>query len=284
MRTTPRKALRAGLAAVATLGSLVIIAGPATANHPVFVEGNCFGPGMGMAATGLQTSPVPPGNCGDYDGDTHIGAAEDNDGDNNFGTINAALASVAQNGRVTIVASGAFPEVVTLNPTAGGNITLVAAPGVEANIDAVVQGNAGSAQRQGAPGIIVDGCARCRVSIRNVVSRNWTEGILVRGDSHVSIDQVKLEGNLNYGIQVLDRARVSVTVSDINSTGYRKSAAGVGTANPGIGIEFEDSSQGNIYESTVTGSAAGGIVGAFGSYALSDTQFFDNNPNYIFTR
>ncbi|MDQ3088277.1 MAG: hypothetical protein M3Q78_06720, partial [Acidobacteriota bacterium] len=42
----------------------------AFANHPVFVEGNCLGDG-----TAARTI-VPPGTCGDYDGDGRIGTAE----------------------------------------------------------------------------------------------------------------------------------------------------------------------------------------------------------------
>ena len=152
---------------------LVVLASPASANHPVFVEGNCFGPGAGATATGLQQSPVPAGTCGDYDGDRRIGAAENEDGDNSYGTIRAA-AAVANNGLVTVVANGTFPEVVRLKPTNGANITLQAAPGVQANIDAVVQGQPNGEFRANRPGIIVDGCDDCRVTVRNVVTRNWT--------------------------------------------------------------------------------------------------------------
>jgi hypothetical protein len=87
------------------LSASALIATPALANHPVVVEGNCFGPGVGTTATGLQASPVPPGSCGDYDGDGRIGAAEDADMDNTYGTITAAITAVAANGRVTIVRS-----------------------------------------------------------------------------------------------------------------------------------------------------------------------------------
>ncbi len=134
---------------------------------------------MGDTATGPRQSPVEPGTCGDYDGDGRIGMAEDNDRDNNFGTINAALTAVAQNGRVTIVANGTYGEVVTINPVQRGNVTLEAAVGVSANIDAVVQGDPGSTARQQRPGIIVDGCRRCRVTVRNVITRNWTDGVQI---------------------------------------------------------------------------------------------------------
>lgn len=125
------------------------------ANHPVLVEGNCLNPPAG--------NPAPPlgslaGTCGDYDGDGRIGTAEDNDGDRVFGTLTRALANATganQNGRVLIVTSGVFAETLTITG-ANGNVQLEAAPGVDANIDAVLQGDPGNAARQNAPGIIVD--------------------------------------------------------------------------------------------------------------------------------
>lgn len=187
-----RSRIRMKRVMVATATASVVglaMVGPAWANHPVFVEGNCFGPGAGMAATGLQTSPVPAGTCADYDGDGNIGEAEDDDGDNNYGTIGAAVEAVANNGRVTVVANGTFPETVMLAPTEGANLTLEAAPGVDANIDAVVQGDPGSADRQAAPGIVIDGDHDTRVTVRNLMTRNWTDGVLVKGYSHAALDR-----------------------------------------------------------------------------------------------
>ena len=109
------------------------------ANHPVLVEGN------NCADAGPNVTTVPPGTCGDFDGDGLIGTAEDTDNntDRIFGTINAALGAdrngASQNGRVTIVTSGRFAEVVNIT-AANGNVTLEAAPGIEANIDAVLSG------------------------------------------------------------------------------------------------------------------------------------------------
>ena len=88
------------------------------ANHPVFVEGNCLNPPAGNPAL------VPAGTCGDYDGDGLIGTAEDTDGDRVFGTITAALGAgtgANQNGRVVIVTSGTFAEVVNITG-ANGNV------------------------------------------------------------------------------------------------------------------------------------------------------------------
>jgi len=68
----------------AALTTLLAAAGPAWANHPVLVEGNCPGPAARTA--------VLPNTCGDYDGDGRIGTAEDLDApDRVFGTITGAL-------------------------------------------------------------------------------------------------------------------------------------------------------------------------------------------------
>ncbi len=143
----------------------------ALANHPVLVEGNCNVPPAG------SSSVITPGTCGDYDGDGKIGTAEDFDGDQVFGTINAAnsLTVVNNNGTITIVTSGTFPEQIILT----GNVTLQAAPGVTANIDAVLQGDPGSTARQGQSGILVNARANRYVVIRNITIRNWATGIQV---------------------------------------------------------------------------------------------------------
>ncbi len=172
------------------------------ANHPVLVEGNCNNPPAGNPA------PVTPGQCGDYDGDGLIGTAEDADGDRVFGTINGANAATAtgvnNNGTITIVTSGTFAEQVTLT----GNVTLQAASGVDANIDAILQGDPNSPTRETTPGIIVNAPSNRRVVIRNVGTCNWTNGIQVNGDSNVTIDRVRAEHNVNYGIEVNGNAAV----------------------------------------------------------------------------
>jgi pectin methylesterase-like acyl-CoA thioesterase len=190
-------------------------------NHPVLVEGNGLNPPAG------NPGPVLPGTCGDYDGDTRIGTAEDLDGDRVFGTLTAALGGgtgANQNGSVIIVTSGVFAEVVTITAV-NGNVTLEAAPGVEADIDAVLQGDPGSGGRQNAPGIIVDAPDDRRVIIRNVRSRNWTTGIQVRGRSHVTIESVRVENNTNWGIHLLDEAQGTTSESEVSATGHRVGAA-----------------------------------------------------------
>ena len=253
------------------------------ANHPVLVEGN------NCADLGPNVTSVPPGTCGDFDGDGRIGVAEDTDNaiDRIFGTINAALGApnggANQNGRVTVVTSGRFPEVVNIT-AANGNVTLEAAPGVEANIDAVLAGETNNVARQGAPGIIVNAPDNRRVVIRNIVSRNWTEGILIAGNSHVTIDKCRVENNRDYGIHVMDVAKVTITNCQVNATGFRQ-APGVDNApNPGIGIEFDGSSSGRVSSTAVTGSFAAGIAADRSNQRnvlLSEVTVFDNNPDLI---
>lgn len=272
------------ISAIALLfGFILVSASTALANHPVFVEGNCNVPPAG-------TTPVPflAGTCGDFDGDGRIGTAEDTDGDRVFGTINAANSSagVNNNGTITIVTSGTFAEQVILT----GNVTLQAAPGVDANIDAVLQGDAGSTARQGQPGIIVNAPANRYVVIRNITSRNWTSGIQVNGVSRVAIESCILEHNINYGIEVEDAARVKVDQSQVIATGFRVNPMTgdfptTNRPNPGIGISFEDNSSGAVFRTEVSGSFGAGISGdsrgngARQSIILKDVYLFDNNPD-----
>lgn len=281
---------------VALLGISIWGALDASANHPVLVEGTCLGPGA------TQRTSVTPGTCGDYDGDGRIGTAEDTDeADRVFGTINAALGpgsgaaagtGANQNGRVVIVASGVFPEVVNIT-AANGNVTLEAAQGVEANIDAVLQGDPGSAARQNAPGIIVNAPADRFVTIRNIVSRNWTEGISIRGLSNVLIDDCRVENNINYGIRVRDSAKVKINNTQVSATGFRVGGGmdfpRVLTPNPGNGIEYEDESSGLICNTCVTGSFGAGIKvdtrdkgRGFGnsSVGLQNVCVFNNHPDF----
>ena len=258
-----------------TFASLVT----AWANHPVLVEGNCSNPPAGNPAA------VAVGTCGDFDGDGRIGTAEDSDGDRVFGTLNAANAAGAtpanNNGTITIVTSGTFAETVTL----AGNVTLQAAPGVEANIDAVLQGDPGSGARQSAPGIIVNAPANRYVIIRNITSRNWRSGIQVNGNSRVSIENCRLEHNTNYGVEVNDSACVKVDKSEVIATGFRLNPATgdfptTSQPNPGIGISFEDNSSGAVFRTEVAGSFAAGISDTSrGKVVLEDVYLFDNKPN-----
>lgn len=266
--------IKAGIFTLLVLGALAF-AYPISANHPVLVEGEQ-----------------------DFDNDGRIGLAEDSDGDLVFGTINAALGAApaaAQNGRVTIVTSGRFAETVVINGT--GNVTLEAAPGVEANIDAVVTGTRANdfpdgtnASRQAAPGIIVNSSNPNRyIVLRNLVSRNWTEGIVVMGSARVTIDNCRLENNVNYGVLVQGASRVAITNTQVNGTGFRIGAAGQSpvagpgaiqvTPTPGTGIEYEGGT-GHIADTVVTGSFAVGIDTGGASVELTRVIAFDNASNF----
>ncbi len=264
-------------------GSVILGTNYVSANHPVFVEGNCNNPPAG--------NPTPPGTvgaaCGDFDGDGVIGTAEDTDGDRVFGTINGAnsAAGANNNGTITIVTSGTFAEQVVIT----GNVTLQAAPGVSANIDAVLQGDSGSGPRQGVPGIIVNAPANRFVVIRNIMSKNWTSGIQINGDSRVSIQDSKFENNINYGIEITGNARVSISTSTVNATGFRLNPATgdfptTSAPNPGIGIEFDGNSAGTLFETTVTGSFRAGVSvpnGRRNQVCVFNSNVFDNHPNFF---
>lgn len=268
------------------IGAVIFPSG-VEANHPVLVEGNCVNPGA------IAPPAAVAGTCGDYDGDGRIGTAEDTDGDRVFGTINAALAATGpmsgtanQNGRVLIVTSGTFAEVVNITGV-NGNVQLEGAPGVDANIDAVLFGAMGNLDRQALPGIIVNAPADRHVIIRNIVSRNWTIGIDVRGDSHVLIDNCRIENNTNWGIRVQDRAKVKINDTDVAATGFRVGQAGdvprVLQPMPGVGIEYEDNSSGLICNTCVTRSFGAGIKSSAkgkDKVRLEDVCAFDNNPNF----
>ena len=251
--------LTAVLAAVSFCYSTAVFA-----NHPVLVEGES-----------------------DFDGDGLLGVDEDNDSDTDqvFGTIAAALGSANraanQNGHVIIVTSGRFNEVVSITAE-NGDVTLQAAPGVQAEIEAVRAGDPDSASRQGAPGIVVNAPSNRHVTIRNIVSRNWTDGIRILGDSRVLIDNCRIEHNVNNNIRATDTSVVAITNSQIVAAGRRQGANLDNTPNPGNGITFEAFSSGTVVNTVVTGSAGAGISnGAVPTSAVrvSNSTVFNNNPN-----
>ena len=240
------------LASTLVLGTSLLTLHQVSANHPVLVEGEA-----------------------DFDGDGRLGTAEDTDGDDRiFGTITAALGAANgganQNGRVTIVTSGRFHEQLNIT-NANGNTTIEAAPGVEATLDAVATGtraaqfpNSTNATRQGQPGLIVNSPVNRYVTLRNLVVRNWTEGIQILGASRVTIDNVRLEGNVNHGIRATDNSRVLISHSQISSTGFRVGATGDFPATsqpaPGNGITFDQRAQGLVTDTTVSGNFSYGMV------------------------
>jgi hypothetical protein len=250
------------------------VASPALANHPVLVEGEA-----------------------DFDGDGVVGLAEDNDGDVVFGTITRALGAapaIGQNGGVVIVTSGRFVEVVNIMGT--GQVTLEAAPGVDVDIEAFIvpadrriadfpAAQANPFALQAAPGIVINSPNDRYVVIRNVSVINWTDGIRISGDSHVLLDNVRVEHNINNGVAINDNAKVAIFRSSINSTGFRTNPR---TGNfptemapmPGAGVNVGATARADINASSITGNFDEGIKRARGSRVDVDhVQLFDNNRN-----
>jgi parallel beta-helix repeat protein len=244
---------------VFSIASFLTLSGIAFANHPVLVEGES-----------------------DFDGDGLIGADEDADGDRIFGTIGAALAAdfgaVNNNGAVRIVTSGRFPEILSITGS-NGNVTLEAAPGVDASIDAVLAGFPGNVDRQNATGITINAPNNRSIILRNLSIRNWNAGIEVLGDSHVTIDNCRVEQNLHYGIRVQGNSRVAITRCQVIGTGYRVGAAGnspdVDQPDPGTGIQFEGASRGLVAETQATGNFGKGLAGS--SVQKRNMLVFDND-------
>lgn len=104
----------------------------------------------------------------------------------------------------------------------------------------------------------------------------------------MTIDNCRLEGNVNNGIDVSGAARVSITNSQVNYTGFRAGAAGdfpsaANQPNPGIGIAFRGGATGAVANTTVTGSFAFGIANFTGdpfAVGVMDVTVFDNKPNF----
>ncbi|HEX8129468.1 MAG TPA: right-handed parallel beta-helix repeat-containing protein [Pyrinomonadaceae bacterium] len=284
MKQSPRAfasgGLRVGLYTVA-LVALVAVSGSmssvnVSANHPVLVEGNCDSPVPG-------TTIVAAGTCGDYDGDTRIGTAEDTDGaDRIFGTLKAALGpgtgaaagtGANNNGRITIVKSGRFAEQLLIGMTipafpdqgtaTPGNVTIEAAPGVEANIDAVLQGDpaGGNTARQAGAGITIFNGSNTTpttvVTLRNLVIRNFLEGIVTAGSTRVNIDNCRIENNRDYGIRLTDFGRVVISNSQIQGNGFRVPVSGA--SNPGAGISTMQAVQLRVIDSVVANNFGPGI-------------------------
>jgi hypothetical protein len=251
----------------------------AWANHPVLVEGET-----------------------DFDGDGRVGQAENNDGPAGdplgltFGTIAGCLgalnAAIGQNGACQIVTSGNFVEVVSIT----NQVTIEAAPGVVANIEAFVAPADPRLQEfptaaadpfalQAAPGIIINSPDDRYVVLRNLVITNWTDGIRIMGASHVLLDNVRIDHNISNGINVLDTAKVAIRNSQITSTGYRLNprTGNFPTANPptpGVGINFQGSSRGEIRNSVISGNFDEGLNVARSakvSVLGRDNLFFDNS-------
>jgi len=271
-----RKRGAASMVAALALAFGVSAPNIAHANHPVLVEGEA-----------------------DFDGDGVVGMAEDNDGDAIFGTINRALGAmpaITQNGTIMVVTSGRFAETVTLT----GNVTLEAAPGVAANIEAFLTPGdprlmefpaamTNPTMLQGMPGIVIDAPPTRFVTVRNITTSNWTSGVLVLNNSRVLLDNVRAQNNVNFGVQVLNGARVALFDSKITSTGFRTNTM-TGDfpmnllPNPGVGVRFSNTSRGNISGTTMAGNYGAGMANEsnslFNVMVGMDVQLFENSQGF----
>ncbi|MDQ1613844.1 MAG: Right handed beta helix region [Pyrinomonadaceae bacterium] len=297
--------LRVGLCAVALL-ALVAVGGNlstvnVSANHPVLVEGNCDSPVPG-------TTLVTAGTCGDFDGDGRIGTAEDTDGaDRIFGTLKAALGpgtgaaagtGANNNGRIIIVTSGRFAEQLLIGMTipafpdqgtaTPGNVTIEAAHGVEADIDAVLQGDpaGGNTARQAGAGITIyngsNNSPTTVVTLRNLVIRNFAEGVVTAGSTRVNIDNCRIENNRDYGLRLTDFGRVVISNSQIQGNGFRVPVSG--PSNPGAGIATMQAVQLRVVDSVIANNFGPGISNGTANAAnvvLYKVTAAFNNPDFV---
>jgi hypothetical protein len=293
MKASKRKSTRGRILAFSfTAAALLCSTGyvssvSVSANHPVLVEGNCDSPVPG-------TTLVAPGTCGDFDGDGRIGTAEDTDGaDRIFGTLNAALGpgtgaaagtGANYNGTITIVASGRFAEQLFIGqggyfPGLGtpspGNVTIQAAPGVNAEIDAVLQGDpsGGNGTRQANPGIYILYPAAFPnvVTLRNLTIRNFAEGITAVLNSKVIIDKCRIENNLNNGVRARDFAQVVISNSTITSNGHRIPLGGTPTPGNGVSVDGFTNAQVRISDTVIAHNLAAGI---FSDHPAANVSLF----------
>jgi hypothetical protein len=239
----------------------------------VFVEGNCNGGQIVVSPT--------TGACGDYDADGNLGTAEDGDGDAVYGTIQGALEAIDHNGKVVVVTSGIFNENVYIGQAFGGfpfganvpgNVTLEAAPGVEAVIDAFAQTGpaaAGNNARSAGTGIAINYTTNGNdrvVTIRNVQVRNFAIGIAADNNSRVNIDNARVGNNLFFGIRLSNNTRGAISHSHVTATGFRVSSAPA-PAPPaaqgaflGSGIFVNQNAQGHISDTVSSHNSNYGIA------------------------
>src|SRR5690606_25072293 len=117
----------------------------------------------------------------------------------------------------------------------------------------------------------------------NITVKNFRTGILIQG-AFVTLENVKVENNVDYGIRVQSISTVSIVNSSITSTGYRQSSIGdfpsINAPAPGYGLSFEDSSSGNIVSSIVSNNFARGISNSgTGSVCVSQSSLLRNGVN-----
>jgi hypothetical protein len=247
------------------------------ANHPQVVEG----------ATSV-------------DGDMNFGVAEDMDGnDGIFGTITGCLGAmnggIGQNGTCLIATSGDFAETINIT----NQVTIAAAPGVEANIEAFllpasprIQAFPAAAMdpfgAQSDPGVVINAGRNRQVILRNLTITNWTDGVRIMGDSRVLLDNVRIDHNINNGIVASDNAMVAVNNSQITSSGFRLNGMtgdfpAMMAPMPGAGINVQGNAQVMVRNTAITGNFGPAVLQADMARALNvangNNLLFNNDRN-----
>ena len=230
----------------------------------------------------VPNSVTTMGTCGDYDGDGRIGTAEDADGDRVFGTLNGALGvnGANNNGSVLIVTSGVFNDSGIL---ISGNVTIEAAPGVMAVLDAVLQGDPDNTARQSQTAITLNGTLDKRITLRNFTIRNWATGILATGQSQVNMDNMKFENNVNYGVYLALNGRLTLSNSFITATGYRNTSPTTITPNPGVGLRIDGGGAATILSTVISNNFSQGLQNnnVNASVCVSQSAIYNNGGGNI---
>jgi hypothetical protein len=155
-----------------------------------------------------------------------------------------------------------------------GNVTIEAAPGVEAMVDAVLQGDpaGGNNTRQEGIGIrILYTANNRRVILRNLTIRNWARGVQADLESRVTIDSCRFENNRDHGILVGGNSQAGIFNTKIHATGFREGTA-LNSTGFGHAIEFGDAASGMVAHTFITGSRGAALrnlgLGAVTYYEL----------------
>jgi hypothetical protein len=174
-----------------------------------------------------------------------------------------------------------------------GQVTLEASPGVTASIEAFIvaadrriaefpTAQANPFALQSAPGIVINSPDDRFVILRNISVVNWTDGIRINGNSHVLLDNVRVEHNINNGVLVSDNADVAIVNSHIAATGFRLNPMtgnfpAVNAPNTGDGVVFQGRSRGIIFQSALVGNFGEGLDRrGQASVRVEDSISFDN--------
>jgi hypothetical protein len=145
-------------------------------------------------------------------------------------------------------------------------VTIQAAPGVVAEIDAVLQGDpaGGNTARQNQTGIVIyyfpnSGVSDRTVTLRNLVIRNFTQGIGTFGDNTILIENCRIENNIKAGINVTGSHKMVIARSVISGNGRRIGAGVSTTPNPGDGLIVAEGASAKIFDTVFSNNVAAGI-------------------------